>query len=337
MNRWHFLRWLLIGALALAGCGAAFEQTLPTARPTETATFTPTMTRTPGAGEPTATRTLSPQAATSGPSPTPLIAFATSAVAANTTATAALNPNAPRIEFFTSDNILGVAPGSTLTLFWSTRAADTVIIYRTNRSGQRTQVWNVPPDGSLAIATRSTDRGTVDFVLRAEQGSLSAELTLSIPLACPDAWFFAPAPDDCPNGPAQPVPLIEEPFERGRMLHNALNDTVYALFNDGAAPAWVAFDNRYDPTIHPESEAGFVPPPGFYQPTGILGFLWRGNDTVRNRLGLALLPPADYEGFVQSTSANTGAENLYISSIDGSVLLLLPDGASWQIIAPPAP
>lgn len=119
------------------------------------------------------------------------------------------------------------------------------------------------------------------------------------------------------------------------MVYIQQNNTVYALFNDGFDPAWVAFENRYDPAIHPESEESFVPPPGLYQPIGKLGFVWRGRDLVRNRLGLAAQPEVVYEGSLQTATTPDGGENLYFSSGDGSVLQLLPDGEAWQIITPP--
>jgi hypothetical protein len=62
--------------------------------------------------------------------------------------------------------------------------------------------------------------------------------------------------------------------------------------------------------------------------------VWRGNDTVRNRLGLAIQPEVVYNGFVQS-SISENAQTLYVSSADGTVLQLLPQGDSWQIITPP--
>jgi hypothetical protein len=38
---------------------------------------------------------------------------------------------------------------------------------------------------------------------------------------------------------------------------------------------------------------------------------------------------------VQGTTSAAGATTLYISSADGTVLELLPEGALWQIITPP--
>jgi hypothetical protein len=247
-----------------------------------------------------------------------------------------LNPNAPRIEFFTSD-ASAVAPGSTVTLYWSTRGARDAVIYQIVR-GVRNRVWNVGPDGSLPVTTSRSDRGTADFVLRVGEGTQFVEQNLSIPLACPDVWFFQPSPEACPTSPAQETQLIEEPFERGRMVYIGSTDQVYALFNDGLAPAWLVVQNRFDPATDPEQDEAFAAaiPPGYYQPLRRLGFVWRGNDTVRNRLGLAIQPEASYTGFAQSSVTPDGTQTLYISSSDGTVLQLLPQGDAWQIITSPS-
>lgn len=120
------------------------------------------------------------------------------------------------------------------------------------------------------------------------------------------------------------------------MLYVQSLDRVYALFNDGRDPAWLAFPNRFDPAIHPEMDENFerALPPGFVQPLRRLGFIWRGNDVVRNRLGLGLAAEAGYEGFIQTLATPDGDESLYVNSADGSVLQLLPEGKVWQIITP---
>lgn len=330
------LRFLILPCLALtiSACEATAAQIVPTDPPTVTATFTPSPSRTPGAdATPTVTPTPIPVSPTGGPSPTPLFGPTRTPAPDEPTPTRSLNPNAPRIEFFTSD-VIAAAPGSSITLFWSTRNVASASIYQLDRSGQRSQVWNVPADGRLNVQTRRADRGQVDFVLSIGSGPLAVEQRLAIPLSCPDQWFFIPAPDDCPTGPPQETTVIEERFERGRMLYIANTRQVYALFNDGFEPAWVSFENRYDPTIHPEFEETFLPPPGFVQPVGILGFVWR-RDLVRSRLGLALEPEARYDGTYQTALTPAGSENLYVSSADGTVLQLLPGGAGWQIITPP--
>ena len=330
-------RALILASMLLvaAGCGATAVQVIPTARPTATATSTEAPTRTPARNvTPTVVPTLPNMTATGGPSPTPLFGAASTAiVAAPTGSSASLNPNAPRIEFFTSD-AAAVAPGGIVTLYWSTRGARDAVIYRVVR-GVRNQVWNVGPDGSLPITTSRNDRGTADFVLSVGEGSQYTEQSLSVPLACPDVWFFTPSPEACPTATAQETQLIEEPFERGRLVYVASNDQIYALFNDGSAPAWLVLDNRFDPAVHPEADENFAPPPGYYQPLRRLGFVWRGNDTVRNRLGLAIQPESSYDGFSQFSATPDGEQTVYLSSADGTVLQLLPQGESWQIITPP--
>lgn len=253
--------------------------------------------------------------------------------AAEQTTSAPSNPNAPRIEFFTAEDPVS-APGSTITLFWSTRGATNAVIYRLNRAGDRTLVWNVPPDGTLPVRTNLNDRGQVDFLLLVGEGVNQVQRTLSIPLACPVQWFFDPPLEECPDDEPRETLIIEQSFERGRMLYIGEQNRIYALFNDGFSPAWIAFDNRYNPEIHPESLDNFVPPPGFFQPIARLGFVWRGNDTVRNRLGLGTGPELSYDGFLQTLTRGSSPE-LYVSSADASVLQLIPGGESWQIITLP--
>jgi hypothetical protein len=272
--------------------------------------------------------------ATGGPSPTPLFGATATSENPNAPPTRPLNPNAPRIEFFTSD-VLAAAPGDLITLFWSTRGASGATIYRIDEDGLRSQLWNVPADGSLDIQLRLRDREEVNFVLSVGEGANRLEEPLTLPLSCPDAWFFEPGPPACPDSLPVETTVIEQQFERGRMIYVFDNDRVYALFNDGFEPAWVAFDNRFDPTTDAESEAGFVPPEGFIQPIRRLGFVWRGNDLVRNRLGLGLEPEVSYDGFVQTATTQQAAENLFVSSFDGSVLQLVPGGDAWQIITSP--
>jgi hypothetical protein len=332
------VRWLMLAGwmglmVVLTGCGASARQIIPTERPTATATFTPTPSPTPGIGA-TPSATLRP--ANAGPSPTPLLGPTRTEVAVLPTATRVPNPNAPRIEFFTSDT-LAVAPGDSVTLFWSVRGTRNAVIYRLDANGVRGNLWNVPPDGSLQVTTNRRDRIQASFLLSAGEGELLTEQTLVIALSCPDPWFFQPAPDACPAAPAQETTIIEQPFERGRMIYIQSLNRVYALFNDAQQPAWISFENRYDPAVDPESQENFVPPPNLFQPLRIVGFVWRGNDVVRNRLGLGIQAETAYDGFVQVLIVANSAENVYVSSVDGTVLQLLPEGESWQIItAPPA-
>lgn len=322
----------LMGVWIINGCTATTAQIIPTERPTITPTFTTEPTNTP---EFMVTLTNTPRPTPlGGATPTPLFGPTRTPAPDEPTPTRAVNPNAPRIEFFTSDSV-AVAPGEEVTLFWSVRGADSTVIYQLSRTGERERLWNVETAGNLTITTRNRDRGQVIFLLSATNNVLTNEQTLSIPLACPVQWFFGPPPEECPEEDAQQTLIIEQQFQSGRMVYIGNTNVVYVLFNDGATPKWLRFDNRYDPAIHPESQENFVPPPNLYQPIGILGFIWRGNDTVRNRLQLATNVQISFDGFTQNAFTFTNTPSLYISSTDATVLQLLGNGDDWQIITAP--
>jgi hypothetical protein len=317
-------------ALMLSACGATFQPVIPTALPTITPTLTATITRTPGGA---ATLPPTPTRPTIEGMPSPTSIFGPTSTGVFPTATRPPDPNAPRIEFFTADVAIA-APGGSVRLFWSTRNADNAVIYRLDQRGQRSETFNVPLDGNLDVRIPSRERIEASFILSISAGGTRIEQTLRLPIACPDAWFFSPAPSECPAGPAETTALLEQPFERGRMVFVGVRERVYSLFNDGTAPAWISFQNLFNPERDPAQSDQFIPPPGLFQPIEILGFVWRGNDTVRNRLGLALDLQASYEGFVQTVTDANGAETLYISSSDSTVLVLTAGGDAWEIVTP---
>jgi len=334
---WKRLRIVVSACLLLAAtaCAPAAQQIVPTARPTITPTPTATDTSTPSPRDvtPTASRTRAPATATGGPSATPLLG-PTRTPNPLITPTRILSANAPRIEFFTSD-VRAVAPGSDLTLFWSTRGVDNATIYRLDPAGARNQLWNVPPDGSLTVGTSLSDRGNIDFLLTVGEGIERTEQQLTLPLSCPVNWFFVPPPEDCPDTEPVETQIVEQQFVRGRMLYVQERAQVYALFNDGFEPAWVAFQNRYDPAIHEEILEDFPMPAGRVQPRAELGFVWRASDTVRSRLGLGTQEEFVFNGFVQTAQRGENTI-LYVTSSDGTVLQIEPDGTAWHIIPLPA-
>mgnify|MGYP006979900584 CR=1 FL=1 len=330
--RYSFLSVIFL--LMLVACAPLAEPVIPTDPPTVTATFTasptdessnnPIPTLTPVSG------TLDPDA----PTPTSLFGSTRTPVPDDfPTPTRPFDPNAPRIDFFTSDP-LTVAPGGTVTLFWSTRNVDSAVIYRLDSQGNRSQVYNVVPDGNLPITTASSERGNLRYSLAIGEGADFVEEILVIPLECPDEWFFEPSPADCAADEALTTRIIDMQMERGRMLYVEETDTVYVLFNDGlaGAPGWLSFDNRFDPEIHPARDENA--PPEWIQPLNQLGFVWRGDADVRNRLGLGIADAIEFEGFIQ-TSGSGSSETTYISGSTG-VVLQIEDGEDvWQIIGGP--
>ncbi len=322
--------WLGFVILCLASCEATSVPLIPTERPTITPTFTPTITATPNSNQ---TATPSPtQRATQDPSlptPTPLLGASRTPSTVFVTPTRSLNPNAPRIEFFTSDP-LRIEPGKPVTLFWSARNTNQAVIYRLDSEGRRAEVFNVSADGNLPINTRISERGELRFVLAVGTNETYTEATHIIPLQCPLTWFFSPAPEDCPTRAPQETTLFDQTFERGRMIYAQELNVVYVLFNDGQSPAWLSFENRYNPEIHAERDPNA--PPDFIQPLRELGYLWRTNDVVRTRLGLGLSEAITFDGFYQTSPASNQQQNVYLSGADGKVINAIAGGSSWFVI-----
>jgi len=326
---------MIFTALWVSGCAATTTQIIPTDRPTAAPTDTATPSNTPGADATlTAVARIASAQPTAGPSPTSIFGPTRTPEPGQATATPPPDPNAPGIEFFTT-SADEVEPGGSLVLFWSTRNADRAVIYRLDRAGERQEVFNVDQDGNLTYTTSIRDRGQVDFVLLVGTDDQEVQQRLSVPLGCPIEWFFNPRPDECAEAEANETLIKEQTFERGRMVYIADEEAVYVLFNDGNAPAWTEFENQYDPAVDPESVDNFPSAPGTFQPIAELGFVWRGDDTTRNRLGLGTTELVEYLGFVQTSTLDGGGTARYISSIGQVVLQLLPRGGQWQIITVP--
>lgn len=215
------------------------------------------------------------------------------------------------------------------------------VIYRLDATGQRTLVYNVAPYGRQTITLGASERVQVAYELAIGAGAGEAIQRLIVPLECPIAWFFSPSPDSCPIREASPTVVIEQTFERGRMFYVEENDQIYVLFNDGSTPRWGVYDNLYNPNIHPERDPAFdqaFAGTGLVQPAARLGYLWRGLDNVRNRLGSGLAPEQRYDGFRQTAPSRNpdfaGREDIFLSASDGTVIQLLPAASEWQILTP---
>ena len=221
-----------------------------------------------------------------------------------------------------------------MTLYWSTRGARDAVIYQLVR-GVRNRLWNVGPDGSLPVQTSRNDRGTVDFVLSVGEGSAVRRANAVVPLACPDVWFFQPPPEACPTAPAQDTQLIEEPFERGRMLYVATSNQIYALFNDGLPPAWLVLENRFDPASASGKRPEFLAAARLLSTAAAAGLR-----LARQRYGAQPAGAGDAAGSqlqrLHPVVADAGRRaDALRQQRRWHVLQLLPQGASWQIITPP--
>jgi hypothetical protein len=193
--------------------------------------------------------------------------------------------------------------------------------------------WDVGPSGSLQVAISPERRNYDTYALYVyDESGVVAHETTQVALRCPDRWFFSPAPDICPIGPAIITDGAEQHFERGTMLWVSAEDRIYVLFDDGQLPRWSAYSDEWDEGEPPKDE-GIEPPPGLQQPVRGFGLIWREESTVRERLGWAVDAERGYETALQ-WSSHVRYPVLYIRALDGGVWELGPNGSAWMHLPP---
>ncbi|MCP4414971.1 MAG: hypothetical protein GY805_00005 [Chloroflexi bacterium] len=241
-----------------------------------------------------------------------------------------LAPQPPQIISFTA-NVPIADPGDTITLSWQTNHATTITLYHLF-GGVLSTFWDVAATGEMSYTISSGSRNQEDFALYADNDDfpwVSASLTL--PLTCPDSWFFTPAPDICPQDAALISASAEQQFEQGFMVWAAEEDRIYVLFADELyTTAWSAFEDTWQEG-DPEDDPSIVPPSGLYQPQRGFGLVWREQPNVRERLGWALAPEASGETAVQRTSYFK-YNHIYLKALDNNIWHLFPESSDWEKI-----
>ena len=251
------------------------------------------------------------------------------------TATVSVTPTAtieaglgPVINYFRSD-VDEADPGGSTTLEWETGDATGVTLYHLMPTGQLGSFWEVGVSGAFEYEIGASERNHTDFLLIAtDDGGRTAQTSLSITLRCPDAWFFAPAPGECPASPAIASDGAEERFEHGTMIWVQAEDLIYVLFADGQSPHWKALADEWD-LGEPENDPTLTPPAGLHQPVRGFGLIWREETGVRDRLGWAIGPEVAFSTHLQRNS-RPRYNDTYIGAVDGKVWKLLPESGGWE-------
>jgi hypothetical protein len=289
------------------------------ATPSATATQTPLVTDTPTA-TPTLAGTLTPQVPTDIP---PIRATQQP----NTTA-------APiSIVRFTIQPA-EVRPGEAVTLAWEA-VAEQATLWRVSADGRLAELFAVPVSGTLVISIPPEQRNRIEFALFATAGASTAQATVSARVLCPDAWFFANGPPECPAGPAHATLMAAERFERGLMLWTQYDDRIHVLYNGGAMPRWDTLANGWFPG-QPEDDPALTPPAGLFQPRRGFGLAWRTGyvsptQVVRDRLGWATEPEFEIANGYYQCDAGPSYSRCYLTG-PGGVYVLEPERAGWRLI-----
>jgi hypothetical protein len=256
---------------------------------------------------------------------------ATATPTASATPTPTSEPGVgPTINYFRA-NVEEADPGDTITLEWETEEATSANLYHLMPTGQLGSFWEVDVSGVFTYETDVSERNRTGFMLFAsdDEGHIAQE-TLFVLLRCPDTWFFTPAPDGCPAGPAIISEAAEEHFERGTMIWVREQDLIYVLFGDDQSPQLSVHSDEWDEG-EPEDDPNLTPPDGLYQPIRGFGLVWREGLDVRNRLGWAVDTEAAFTTAVQRTS-RPKYNDTYIRALDGKVWKLLPMSSGWEKI-----
>ncbi len=154
--------------------------------------------------------------------------------------------------------------------------------------------------------------------------------TGSSPTACTFDYFFEFNSDineaRCPSSTPVVSNAAGQDFEGGRVLwYQAAGvydtPTLYVIYNSGA---WEAYPDQWNVSL-PFDDPNLTPPDDRVQPVAGIGYLWRTNDTVRDRLGWAYEDEAAFTGRRQEPQlgAGTATYTLYIDhGVRGLVIQL---------------
>jgi hypothetical protein len=100
----------------------------------------------------------------------------------------------------------------------------------------------------------------------------------------------------CPvNGGSAIIGMATQPFERGNMYWRSDTQQIYALAANGQF--WQVADTWNESL--PSEDPAFAAPAGVLQPVRGFGLVWRSNAAIRDALGWATQPEAQYNGFWQ--------------------------------------
>lgn len=227
-------------------------------------------------------------------------------------------------------------PGQTIELQWASTGGVTATIWRIERGGPIAQMWDVAPSGSMTYTIGTGEREFMAFSLFvADAAGNFSGAGLTLPLTCPDTWFFAPAPDGCPGSPAYVSDGAEQAFERGYMVWMADawgmgQPGIYVLFADSIfSPRWAFYPDTY--VEGEELCVAADPPVGMMQPERGFGKLWCEDEEVSQRLGWAVEAEKAYEAALQRNSAPKYT-TAYLRASDGNIWKLLPERSAWEKI-----
>ena len=226
-----------------------------------------------------------------------------------------------------------VDPGDTVTVFWDTVGATSVVLYKMWPSGQISAAGiELPISGTYDYQLSEYDQNWASFLLYAsDEAGNQAQATVEVSIRCTYRWFLSPPPEDiCPTEPLD-SPAAQQHFEHGVMIWVEKEDAVYVLYGQPLYTThWTRFEDLWEEG-EPEQDDSITAPEGLQQPRRGFGLVWREQPQVREQLGWAIAGEKAYTTVLQLTTRYKYNAR-YLLAVDGSVWHLGPEGSSWAQI-----
>ena len=249
------------------------------------------------------------------------------------------------IQNFTLRQTEEMNPSKRLTFDWSTSGAGGVCLV----SGTARRLgpwWQLPLTGTLTVEIATTLYRDPSITLQAytEGGYCSVpdappdspnhvSQSVAITWPCDQDYFFSPAPQRCPLGPAVNAAAAEQLFENGRMIWLESVDEILVFYNN---EQFQLFENTWQPG-DPESDPSLIPPDGFYQPVRGFGKLWREQPAVQEQLGWAR---ASEQGFLTTLQSehhegSSSGSPTFLRTLDGQIIWYFGlSSGNWGVYLP---
>jgi LysM repeat protein len=221
-----------------------------------------------------------------------------------------------------------VMPGDTITVNWDVQGADTIKVLAQYVADYRLFLdfdsGAVFPQGSTAITIPTSSEvyaSEATIQLTGPDGTLIEGASLTIQIGCPYGLFWDTT--QCAHEPAQELPAVYQPFERGFML--SVHDAVFTVVFDDAHTGSIFVDAQ-------PVELG-TPPEGLFAPDALFVAQWTSAPRYQELLGWATAPAQSYTATTQIRHYRIRDMTYYnyASLPDGRIIELVA-GTSWSII-----
>lgn len=309
-----------------------------TQTPSNTATDTPTITLTPSitlTPTNTSTTTLTPTdtplptntpTETFTPSNTPL---ATATPLPTETPVPPTATVAPTIKSLTASPA-NVQAGGQVVIQWDADA-DKAILDELTPGNALIATFNVAASGSQTFVMTTDNGNTVNFRLTVTKGGKNALATTTVTISCASPWIVTPTPTGCPQA-AQVGAFTTQSFQQGIAFYIPNTNQVFFLASNGAAVN--VFTNTWNSSIVIPTS---VPPSGFTDPTGPIGYIWHNfpwsdGRNLQTVVGWGAGPSQNYNGTMQVGSSSN---IIYIKGPTGATYRLTMSGnvGTWALVS----